>query len=453
VFFARFTNFLTGYARFSFCFKIEQMFLLSSSFFGILKRKEEFIMKKVIFLVDMQSFYASVEKAKHHQDLDRPLVVSGDPTRRSGVILAACPLAKKYGIKNGERLWEAQQKCPDLIMVPPHMQEYIDNSIVITDILESFTDLVEPYSIDEQFMDVTHSQKLFGTPYEIAKHIQHEIYSKLKVVARVGIGENKVLAKMACDNFSKKNKDGIFFLEKETLHETLWPLPIEKLFRAGEKMSQHLRRRAIRTIGDLAQTDVNKIKKIWGIHGQVLWMNAHGVDHSPISLSSTNSQKAIGNGMTLPRDYSEKAEIKVVLLELCEEVCRRARMARVIAETISLSFSGASYEIRTGFHRQQKMAEPTNMTMEVFHYACQLLETFWDQESIRRLHVSLSNLLSDQTIQLNLFQQDRAQSINLGYTTDEITYKYGKNAVMRAASLLPASQAKERSAKIGGHYK
>ncbi len=410
-------------------------------------------MKKVIFLVDMQSFYASVEKAKHHQDTDRPLVVSGDPTRRSGVILAACPLAKQYGIQNGERLWEAEQKCPNLIMVPPHMQEYIDNSLVITDILESVTDLVEPYSIDEQFMDVTHSQKLFGDPYDIAKHIQHEIYSKLKVVARVGIGENKVLAKMACDNFAKKKKDGIFHLKKEELEETLWPLPIEKLFRAGGKMSRHLRKRAIRTIGELAQTDVNKIKRVWGIHGQVLWMNAHGVDYSPISLSSTNGQKGIGNGMTLPRDYSEKAEIKVVLLELCEEVCRRARMASVMGETVTLGISGASYDIRTGFHRQQKMSDPTNMTMEVFHYACQLLDKFWDEEPIRRLHISLSSLMSDQTVQLNLFQQDRAQSINLGYTTDEITNKYGKTAVMRAASLLPASQVKERSAKIGGHYK
>ncbi|WP_416150747.1 DNA polymerase IV [Salipaludibacillus sp. HK11] len=410
-------------------------------------------MKKVIFLVDMQSFFASVEKAKHYQDLNRPLVVSGDPTRRSGVILAACPLAKTYGIKNGERLWEAEQKCPDLVTVPPHMQEYIDNSITITDILESFTDLVEPYSIDEQFMDITHSQKLFGTPYEIAEHVQHEIYSKLKVVARVGIGENKVLAKMACDNFSKKNQNGIFWLKKENIQETLWPLPIEKLFRAGGKMSQHLRRRAIRTIGELAQTDVNKIKKLWGIHGQVLWMNAHGVDYSPISLSSTNSQKGIGNGMTLPRDYSEKKEIKVVLLELCEEVCRRTRMAGVMAETVSLSLSGANYDLPTGFHRQQKMPEPTNMTMEVFRHACELLETFWDQQPIRRLHVSLTNLTSDQSIQLNLFQQDRSQSINLGYTTDEITNKYGKTAVMRATSLLPASQVLERSAKIGGHYK
>ncbi|PYZ93050.1 DNA polymerase IV [Salipaludibacillus keqinensis] len=410
-------------------------------------------MKKVIFLVDMQSFFASVEKAKHYHNLNRPLVVSGDPTRRSGVILAACPLAKKSGIQNGERLWEAEQKCPGLVTVPPHMQEYIDNSIVITEILESVTDLVEPYSIDEQFMDVTHSQKLFGDPYEIASYIQHEIHSKLRVFARVGIGENKVLAKMACDNFSKKNENGIFFLKKEELEDTLWPLPIEKLFRAGGKMSQHLRRRAIRTIGELARTDVNKIKKEWGIHGQVLWMNAHGVDYSPISLTSTNGQKAIGNGMTLPRDYSEKAEIKVVLLELCEEVCRRARLAQVMGQTVSLGVSGASYEIRTGFHRQQKMAEPTNMTMEVFRYACDLLESFWDREPIRRLHVSLSSLHSDQTIQLSLFEEQRGENIQLGYVTDELVKKYGKTAVIRAASLLPASQVKERSAKIGGHYK
>ncbi|MCE7794507.1 DNA polymerase IV [Salipaludibacillus sp. CUR1] len=411
------------------------------------------MMKKVIFLVDMQSFFASVEKAKHMRNLNRPLVVSGDPERRSGVILAACPLAKQAGIKNGERLWEAEQKCPGLVTVPPHMQEYIDNSMAITEILESVTDLVEPYSIDEQFMDVTHSQSLFGSPEDIAKHIQHEINSKLQVRARVGIGENKVLAKMACDNFAKKKKDGIFHLKKEEIETVLWPRPIEDLFRAGGRMSNHLRRRAIRTIGDLARTDVNKIKKEWGIHGQVLWMNAHGVDYSPVSLTSTNGQKGIGNGMTLPRDYHKESEIKVVLLELCEEVCRRTRHARVMGQTVTLGISGASYEIRTGFHRQLTMPEPTNITMEVYRYACQLLDTFWDREPIRRLHVSLTGLVSDEAVQLNLFEPARDYTIQLGYETDKIISKYGKTSLIRAASLLPASQVKERAAKIGGHYK
>ncbi|MGJ9383020.1 DNA polymerase IV [Salipaludibacillus sp. CF4.18] len=410
-------------------------------------------MKKVIFLVDMQSFFASVEKAKHYKNLDQPLVVSGDPKRRSGVILAACPLAKKSGIKNGERLWEAQQKCPHLVVVPPTMQEYIDSSLAITEILERYTDIVEPYSIDEQFMDLTHSQKLFGDPYEIARQIQHDIQKQIRVRARVGIGENKVLAKMACDNFAKKTKEGIFHLKKEELTHTLWPMPIENLFRAGTRMSHHLRMMAIRTIGELAQTDVKKIKKRWGIHGQVLWMNANGVDYSPVSTSSTNSQKAIGHGMTLPSDYRKKEDIKVVLLELCEEVCLRARSSHVMGQTITLSMSGASYDHPTGFHRQLTMMEPTNVTTSVFHYACELLETFWDTFPIRRLGVSLSSLTSDQMVQLSLFDPDQEHRIQLGYTMDEINVKYGKTSIRRASALLQASQSDERAAKIGGHYK
>jgi DNA polymerase-4 len=410
-------------------------------------------MKQVIFLVDMQSFFASVEKAKHYRHLKHPLVVSGDPKRRSGVILAACPLAKQAGIKNGERLWEAQEKCPNLISVSPHMQEYIDNSLAITNILKSITDLVEPYSIDEQFMDVTYSQKLFGTPENMARHIQHEIYTKLRVVARVGIGENKVLAKMACDTFSKHKKNGVFHLKKDEIETVLWPLPIEKLFRAGSQMARHLRRRAIRTIGDLARTDVTKIKKEWGIHGHVLWMNAHGVDYSPVSLSTTDRQKGIGNGMTLPRDYHDITDIKVVLLELCEEVCRRARQAHVMSQTVSLGVTGSTYSIKTGFHRQMTIADPTNITLDIYRIACGLFDTFWDGQPIRRLHVSLTNLVNDNAVQLSLFKEKQADHIKLGYETDKILTKYGKNSLVRASSLLASSQAKDRAAKIGGHYK
>lgn len=136
---------------------------------------------KTIFLVDMQSFYASIEKARYPQLEKKPLVVSGDPKRRSGVILAACPLAKKKGVKNGERLWEAQQKCHDLVVVPPKMQDYITISVEITHILEQYTDLVEPFSIDEQFIDVTGSQQLFGPPLEIAERIQRHIWEETKV--------------------------------------------------------------------------------------------------------------------------------------------------------------------------------------------------------------------------------------------------------------------------------
>jgi DNA polymerase-4 len=408
---------------------------------------------KTIFLVDMQSFYASIEKARYPHLQHRPLVVSGDPARRSGVILAACPLAKKSGIKNGERLWEAEQKCLDLVVVPPKMQDYITTSVEITTILEAYTDLVEPYSIDEQFIDVTGSQTLFGPPLEIAKKIQQQIWTKTKVRARIGIGENKVLAKMACDNFSKKNKSGIFWLKKDELEQTLWQLPVEKMFGVGGKMASHLRNMGIRTIGQLAAVPLPRLKERWGINGHVLWMTANGEDSSPVTTTSHDGQKAIGHGMTLPRDYIGLAEIRVVLLELCEEVCRRARKSKVMGQTVTVSVSGASYEIRSGFHRQATLYEPTNYVMDIFCLAEKLFVQFWDQNPIRRLSVSLTKLCHDNELQLSLFDTARNQKVDLGYVMDGIKEKYGTTALIRASSLTKAGQAFERAQKIGGHYK
>ncbi|GAF67161.1 DNA polymerase IV [Bacillus sp. TS-2] len=406
----------------------------------------------VIFLVDMQSFYASIEKTRYPEASDKPLVVSGDPARRSGVILAACPLAKSYGIQNAERLWEAQQKCDNLLVVRPHMQDYVDISIEITKIFNHYTDLVEPFSIDEQFLDVTGSQHLFGSAEQMAKAIQAEVWRSTHVRARIGIGENKVLAKMACDLLAKKSQSGIDWLKKEELAQKLWPLSIDKLYGVGSKRTKHFRNMGIRTIGQFAETPLEYFKKKWGIPGHVLWMNAHGIDYSPVSNSSHDRQKAIGHGMTLPRDYEEKNDIKVVLLELCEEVCRRARSRKVMGETVSLSISGASYEIPKGFHRQVKLEEPSNVTLELFQAASRLLDTFWENYPIRRLAVSLSSLSSDQNIQLSLFQKDRDQLLKVGYTMDSINSRFGKTTIRRATSFLPASQAKDRAAKIGGHY-
>ncbi|BAD66357.1 MULTISPECIES: DNA polymerase IV [Shouchella] len=409
----------------------------------------------VIFLVDMESFYASIEHAANPQYDGRPLVVSGDVNRRSGVILAACPLAKAKGVRNAERLFEAQQKCPDLVVVKPHMQRYVDISLQISKILGTFTDLVEPYSIDEQFMDVTGSQKLFGPPYEIAEKVKQAIMDRFGVKARVGIGENKVLAKLACDNFAKKSSEGIYWLRKDSLDLDLWCLPIEKLFGVGRKMSVHLRNMGIRTIGQLAQTDGARIKKRFGVHGQVLWMSANGEDYSPVTRAAHARRKGYGNGMTLPRDYVKKEDICVVLLELCEEVCARLRQDGWMGSTVSLSVNGADFVEKRGFHRQYTIPFETNITMEVYEAACALLERFWDGYPIRRLSIGVSNLQSDQNWQLSLFDDNasRDRLSTIGYVMDGIRQKYGKLAIQRASSLQKASQLRDRSQKIGGHYK
>ncbi|MCF6092782.1 DNA polymerase IV [Microaerobacter geothermalis] len=407
--------------------------------------------QRVIFLSDMQSFYASVEKSANPSLMDKPLVVSGDPERRSGIILAACPLAKKWGVKTAEPLWKAQQKCPDLVVVKPRMRRYLDVSLQITSILYNFTDLVEPYSIDEQFMDVTHSINLFGTPEEMAEKIQRKIQKETGIWARIGISENKVLAKMACDHFAKKENRGIHFLPREDMEKRLWPLPVNKLFGVGTRMGNRLYKLGIRTIGDLAKTPLERLKHLWGINGHILWMTANGIDHSPVSPGTYNGRKSIGHHMTLPRDYHRWEEIKVVLLELSEEVCYRARTNGYMGLTVTVACRGADFDHPTGFSRQDKLEELTHSTMEVYHLACKIFLQHWDHQPIRSIGITLSSLSKDDGYQLHLFKnQEKVRK--LGFTMDMIKHRFGKSAIVRASSLTTGGQAMDRAKKIGGHH-
>jgi nucleotidyltransferase/DNA polymerase involved in DNA repair len=401
-------------------------------------------MQPVIFLVDIQSFYASIEKAHQPELQHHPVVVSSDPERPNGIILAACPIAKSFNIQNADILWEAKQKCPELVVVRPRMQVYLDTSIKLTEILERFSDQVEPYSIDEQFMDITGSIKLFGAPLQIAQQIQAVIQQELQLYARIGIGPNKVLAKMACDNFAKKNKTGIFWLDQDQIAEHLWPLPIEKMFGVGRRMSYHLRQMGIRTIGQLASFPLDRLKKRWGINGNVLWMTANGIDLSPVTTKSFEKQKSIGHMMTLPRQYRTAEEIQVIMLELCEEVCRRARSHHLIGKTGQVTWDGCQ--------RQLTLSHPTNQTMLLFRRLWDLFQHHWDGEPIRFLGIHLSQLVSDHHVQLSLFEQDHKQ-FSIGYVMDDLKKRFGPTAILRAASLTPAGQALDRAQKVGGHYK
>ena len=408
--------------------------------------------EKVIFLVDIQSFYASVEKVEHPELHHKPVIVSGDPERRSGVVLAACPLAKKWGVQNAERLWEAQQKCPQAIVVRPRMQHYLDVSIQITNILNRFTNLVEVYSVDEQFLDVTASRRLFGDPFSIARNIQKAIQEEVGVYARVGIGPNKVLAKIACDNFAKKNENGLFQLDFDNIKREMWPLPVGKMFGVGSRMNQHLQRMGIRTIGHLANFPLNILKKRWGINGQVLWQTANGIDYSPVTVKTHDQQKAIGHHMTLPRDYDTFQDIKVVLLELSEEVARRSRLKHYMGNTVSVGVRGADFDFPTGFHRQMKLSSPTNFDMDIFRPACRLFQKYWDGSPIRSVGVTLSQLQPANHYQLNLFDFQLKKE-NINKALDVVYAKYGPTAIIRASSLTEAGQAYHRAEKIGGHYK
>lgn len=416
--------------------------------------------ERTILLADCLSFYASVEKTAHPEFRDLPVVVAGDPARRSGIILAACPIAKDRGVKTAETLGEAIGKCPDLIVVRPRMQTYLKISMQITEILEQFSDLVEPFSIDEQFIDVTGILPHYGSPENIARRIQTSIMLQTGIWTRIGISSTKVLAKMACDIHAKKNREGIFHLPETELSSLLWPSPLNKMFGIGSRMTRHFSRMGIYTIGELAQTPLPKLKNMMqarmgknsDIQAEVYWRVANGLDSSPVTPGTHDLQKAVGHQMTLPRDYRHPAEIDVILLELSEEVCRRCRAKGYAGWVVSAGAQGADFDRPTGFYRQLKLPDPTNITREVYETARHLFYRFWDGQPIRRAGVTLSQLTDANSYQLTLFG-DREKVRSLEKATDVIKARYGSTAILRASSLLESGQAKERSAKIGGHYK
>ncbi|WP_442601028.1 DNA polymerase IV [Paenibacillus sp. KN14-4R] len=423
--------------------------------------REAQVGEKTIFLADCQSFYASVEKADHPGCKDRPVAVAGDPLRRSGIILAACPIAKQYGVTTAERLGEALKKCPDLVIMRPRMQHYLDISLLITKIYEEYTDLVEVFSVDEQFLDVTASQPFYGDPITIAQTIQMKVFQQTGVRVRVGISSNKILAKIATDIWAKKNESGIFTLPSSEVESLLWPQPVHKMFGVGSRMTAHLMRLGMTTIGDIARTPLpslqDKFRARFGkqsdIHAEVLWRTANGLDDSPVTPQTFDTPpKSVGHMMTLPRDYEEPSEVDTILLELTEEVCRDCRRKGYMGAVVTVSCMCSPYEAPTGFSRQMKMPDPTNHTSTVFEMVKLLFYKFWDKMPVRRAGVMLSQLVHDEEYQLTLFQ-DQVKARSLDKVTDWIKDRYGSAAIVRASSLTAAGQAAERAVKIGGHYK
>ncbi|MEK5163204.1 DNA polymerase IV [Paenibacillus sp. FSL R5-0527] len=418
--------------------------------------------KRIIMLGDCQSFYASVEKAEYPHYKDRPLVVAGDPERRSGIVLAACPIAKSRGITTAERLGEAVAKCPDLVVIRPRMQTYINVSMLITDIYKSYTDLVEPYSIDEQFLDVTKSMHLFAdSPEELACIIQNHVMVATGVYTRFGIAETKVLAKTACDNYAKKNPSGVYTLNKEMLPETLWKKPVSDMFMVGSRMHRHFMAMGLYTIGSVAQTPLAKLKQMMrrkfgknsDIQAELYWRIANGIDDSPVQPGTHQvPPKSVGHMMTLSRDYYKLDEIKVVLLELTELVCQRSRALGFMGHVVSAGCMGANFDRPTGFSRQMKMPDPTNVTKQVYDGVMTLFRRHWDGQPVRKIGVSLSGLVKDEEYQITLFD-DRPKYQALEKATDDIKRRFGDSAILRAASLTTAGQARRRAEMIGGHYK
>lgn len=413
-------------------------------------------LQRTIMLADMESFYASVEIARNPSLRGKPVAVCGDPERRHGIVLAASKEAKAFGIKTGAGTWECHRLCPDVVLVRPHMQQYIDVSLQITAIFQQFTDRVFPYSIDEQFLDMSGCERLWGDPLQAARRIITRIAEQTGIRCRVGIGENPLQAKMSCDCFAKKNSEGIFSLNHANYASYAWPLPVGELFGVGRRMERHLYHIGIRTIGQLAVLPREDLKWRWGVNGEILWLNAHGIDYSNLAAAAQardnveDERRGVGHCMTLPRDYRKKEELEVVLLEITEEVCRRTRSLGRVGQVVSVYCRGADFDCPAGFSRQRKLPLPSALTMEIYPLVREIFYAHWDYRPVRALGVALSGLLSAGPMQLSLLE-DRERSMALSQTMDKIRSRFGLTSLFRLSSLAPGGQFFAWSRQIGGH--
>ncbi|CDQ40326.1 MULTISPECIES: DNA polymerase IV [Virgibacillus] len=405
-----------------------------------------------VLCIDMRSFYASVEAVKLGKDpMQVLLAVVGDPNRSGSIVLAASPaLKKKYGISNVSRFFELPDD-PDIYIVPAHMADYLYVSAEITKLINQYVpkEAIHPYSVDEVWVTVNGLEKLFGNRWEVANRIKQDILECFGITSSIGIGDNKFLAKVVMDLHAKKQ--GIAECKYEEVEEKLWPFPIEEIWGIGNRMKKNLNRMGIVTLGQLARYDLDHLKKRFGVMGEQLYWHAWGVDLSPVLGNFVKTeQKGFGHGISLLRDYS-KQETEVCILDLCEEVCRRARTANMAGRTIHLGI-GYSKATGGGFSRSRSIPLPTNVTMDVYHVCMDLFLNFYDGiSSIRRAYVTLDHLYEKQDTQLDLFE-DRAKKTDIGYTMDSIRAKHGTTSILRAVSYTDAGITLERSKKIGGHY-
>ncbi|MBR1692871.1 MAG: DNA polymerase IV [Lachnospiraceae bacterium] len=406
-------------------------------------------MREIIFHVDVNSAFLSWEAVYRLMELGEtedlreiPSAVCGDIKTRHGIILAKSMPAKRCGVKTADTISEALRKCPNMKMVAPRRDWYHRCSKAFIEILREYSPVVEQFSIDEAFMDMTGTQSLWGEPIFAADRIKDRIYKELGFTVNIGISTNKLLAKMASD-FEKP--DRVHTLFPEEIEDKMWPLPVRDLFFCGKVTAKRLGSLGIRSIGDLANTDVGFLKDQLKKQGEILHAFANGEDVSLVSEERPDN-KGYGNSVTLPFDVTETQEAYRVLLSLCEKVGTRLRKDGVKISVIAVSFK--SDALRTSRH-QRTLDAPTNHTQEIYRQVMHIFDELWDgQTPIRLLGVHTSGVTGeDAETQLNLFTMDKQDKYRkLDSAIDQIREKYGENSIFRATYL----QGGKREGLSGG---
>ncbi|MDR0852288.1 MAG: DNA polymerase IV [Clostridiales Family XIII bacterium] len=393
---------------------------------------------KTILHCDMNSFYASVELLDRPDLAGKPVAVCGDPDARHGIILAKNETAKKFGVVTAETVWQAKKKCPELVFLKAHHDKYERYFKRINGIYAKFTDLIEPFSIDESWLDVTASEKLFGSGEEIAYKIKDSIRSELGLTQSIGVSYNKIFAKMGSDY---KKPDAVTVITPENYRDLLWPLPVRELFSVGNATAVKLNELGIRTIGDLACTDRGTLEKIFGKQGGMIFDYANGYDDSPVRPAAERRKiKSVGNGITFRRDLRTEDDILTALTSLSDTVSGRLRKYGLKCGGVKIDIKDTAFKTIT---RQQQLTAPTNLTENIRAAALQLMHASWHAGTpIRLITVTGINITSeDEAEQISFLgetdlrtdfgsgSEEAAATERLERTMDEIRDRYGRSSI------------------------
>lgn len=388
---------------------------------------------RVILHCDCNSFFASVETALNPKYKNVPMAVCGSESDRHGIVLAKNELAKKYGIKTAETVFSAKKKCPTLVIAEPHHEEYLKYSRRVNEIYARYTDMIEPFGIDESWLDVTASRKLFGTGLEIAERIRREVREEIGITVSIGVSFNKIFAKLGSDY---KKPDAVTVIDRSNFKSIAYPLPVSSLLFVGKKTETALLSMGIRTIGALAEASPSLLSMRFGKIGEMLHGYASGNDETPV-LPVQEDAKSISNGFTFRHDLVGRAECRIGIEYLSEEIGRRLRTHGMKCATVSLTIKDENLR---SIQRQRPQKPPTDLSREIAKTAYSILVDTWDESKpIRMITISATNLSKGYAEQMDLFAEDSETTREKGKkrenAVDKIRQKYGNESIVNGAIL------------------
>lgn len=399
--------------------------------------------KRIIFHVDVNNAFLSwsavlLLKEGYKIDIRKiPSVIGGDEKKRTGIVLAKSPIAKKYGIVTAETLYSARRKCPSVKVYPPNYNWYYQESKKFHDYLKQYTPNTLKYSVDEAFLDFTGTHYIYNDYIKLAHQIKDEIKEKFGFTVNVGIGNNMLCAKMASD-FQKP--DRVHTLFDEEVKTKMWPLPIEELFMVGKQTSKKLRELDINTIGDLANKDIEFLTRYFKNQAIQLKNSANGIDESKVEYQESKNQ-SISVTETLPKDVEDIEEFREILFRQTAEVSRELRDKEKYCNVVAIIFKNSHFE---NYSRQIKLNNPTDKTEIIYDTVLELLESSWRKDPIRLIGIRLADLCNERKTQISIFDEievDDEEDSTFQKKLDEINHKFGNN------SIIPASMANKISKK------